>query len=167
MVTKVAKKLSPGTLAKNRERVRVWRREHPQEQAAQKKRYVEKHREAVRTRWREYAKSDQPGAIRGRIRRALKAKQKHKSTMYTRMRRAARKGAAEIVLTLEQWEAVKRVYRNKCAYCGREAKLTLDHVVALTRGGNHTVQNAVPACLSCNASKGVREPLIPLRILLL
>ena len=42
---------------------------------------------------------------------------------------------------------------NGCAYCGADAKLTLDHVVALNDGGLHVPSNLVGACGSCNSSK--------------
>jgi len=40
-----------------------------------------------------------------------------------------------------------------CSYCGADAKLTLDHVVALSDGGMHAPSNLVGACTSCNCSK--------------
>ena len=43
-----------------------------------------------------------------------------------------------------------------CTYCDKpiEAKTSIgDHVIPLSRGGSHTVDNLVPACLSCNSSK--------------
>jgi 5-methylcytosine-specific restriction endonuclease McrA len=44
-----------------------------------------------------------------------------------------------------------------CHYCGGEA-CELDHVVPVSRGGLHDVDNVVPACRGCNASKGARTP---------
>ena len=42
-----------------------------------------------------------------------------------------------------------------CLYCGRETKqLTLDHVVPRYRGGAHTWENVVSACITCNHRKG-------------
>lgn len=44
-----------------------------------------------------------------------------------------------------------------CAYCGRsDAPLTVDHVLALSRGGRHEIENLVPACRSCNSRKNAR-----------
>ena len=43
-----------------------------------------------------------------------------------------------------------------CTYCDEpiEAETSIgDHVIPLSRGGSHTVDNLVPACLSCNSSK--------------
>ena len=41
-----------------------------------------------------------------------------------------------------------------CAYCGAEDRIEVDHVVPIARGGDHDEMNLVPACRSCNASKG-------------
>ena len=41
-----------------------------------------------------------------------------------------------------------------CAYCGGTAQpLQRDCVLAISRGGRYTLDNVVPACRSCNASK--------------
>ncbi len=46
-----------------------------------------------------------------------------------------------------------------CQYCGKEAKqLTLDHVIPRFRGGQHTWENVVSACASCNRRKAGRTP---------
>lgn len=39
-----------------------------------------------------------------------------------------------------------------CAYCGAPAT-TADHVVPITLGGSHELDNLVPACSHCNTSK--------------
>lgn len=44
-----------------------------------------------------------------------------------------------------------------CAYCGAEAT-EIDHVLPVSRGGEHDINNVAPACRSCNASKGARTP---------
>ena len=41
---------------------------------------------------------------------------------------------------------------HDCVYCGVKAD-TIDHVVALARGGTDDMSNLVPACKSCNSSK--------------
>lgn len=42
-----------------------------------------------------------------------------------------------------------------CAYCGATAT-QVDHVIPYSRGGPTNLGNGVPACASCNASKGAR-----------
>jgi hypothetical protein len=52
-----------------------------------------------------------------------------------------------------------------CQYCGakegegrRGARLTWDHVLPQSRGGQNTWENLVTACTSCNSRKGNRTP---------
>lgn len=41
-----------------------------------------------------------------------------------------------------------------CAYCGAPSEhLQRDCVLPISRGGRYTLDNVVPACRSCNASK--------------
>ncbi|MBF8266582.1 MAG: endonuclease [Dehalococcoidia bacterium] len=49
--------------------------------------------------------------------------------------------------------------KHTCRYCGRETKqLTLDHVMPRYRGGAHSWENVVSACVSCNHRKAGRTP---------
>ena len=49
--------------------------------------------------------------------------------------------------------------RYTCQYCGRQTKeLTLDHIIPRRRGGEHTWENVVSACIPCNRRKGGRNP---------
>jgi 5-methylcytosine-specific restriction endonuclease McrA len=46
---------------------------------------------------------------------------------------------------------------HACQYCGRRGdRLTVDHVVPRSRGGDTTWTNVVAACLRCNLNKGNR-----------
>ena len=46
-----------------------------------------------------------------------------------------------------------------CQYCGKVTRqLTLDHVVPRYQGGQHTWENVVSACVSCNRRKAGRTP---------
>ncbi|WP_405000646.1 HNH endonuclease [Kitasatospora cathayae] len=51
--------------------------------------------------------------------------------------------------------AILRRWRYRCAYCDERAT-HLDHVVPLARGGADAESNVVPACASCNLSKGAK-----------
>lgn len=46
--------------------------------------------------------------------------------------------------------------RAKCVYCGEPAT-QVDHIVPVSKGGTDDVSNLVPACRSCNSSKGNRD----------
>ena len=46
-----------------------------------------------------------------------------------------------------------------CQYCGRQTRqLTLDHVIPRYRGGQHTWENVVGACMPCNRHKAGSTP---------
>lgn len=58
-----------------------------------------------------------------------------------------------------QWRAaIKRVWDNKCAYCGEppidSRSLTIDHVKPRAFGGEERTSNCIPACWECNQDKG-------------
>lgn len=46
---------------------------------------------------------------------------------------------------------------GRCVYCGERRELTKDHQRPLEHGGTYEADNIVPACRSCNASKGTRD----------
>lgn len=67
------------------------------------------------------------------------------------------RGATVVDFTDQQWHDMKEAYQNRCAYCGKQtSELERDHIVPLTRGGQHTRSNILPACKSCNSRKGNR-----------
>jgi 5-methylcytosine-specific restriction endonuclease McrA len=76
----------------------------------------------------------------------------------SRRARAARKRKRRVAavvndLTAAQWVAIKAAW-DGCAYCGAtDGPLQRDCVMAISRGGRYTIDNVVPACAACNASK--------------
>jgi len=68
-------------------------------------------------------------------------------------RRVKRVAASGSDLTDLQWFAILEAWAA-CAYCGADgAALQRDCVLPISRGGRYTLDNVVPACRSCNASK--------------
>jgi 5-methylcytosine-specific restriction endonuclease McrA len=54
-----------------------------------------------------------------------------------------------------------KISEGRCYYCGCQtspAKLTMDHVVPLTRGGLSTKNNLVACCKECNSKKKTMLP---------
>lgn len=69
----------------------------------------------------------------------------------------ARKRQLPNTLTESQWLNIKSYFHNKCAYCGKEIPLTQEHFIPVSKGGEYTHNNILPACQSCNSSKGNRN----------
>lgn len=62
-------------------------------------------------------------------------------------------------LTTKEWKNILLSQDNRCAYCRKKIdKLTIDHIVPLSRGGTHSKENVCGACLTCNLRKSARTP---------
>ena len=48
---------------------------------------------------------------------------------------------------------ITKKWKYKCAYCGSNKELTIDHVVPRSKGGTDFTKNVVCCCHSCNQSK--------------
>jgi hypothetical protein len=58
--------------------------------------------------------------------------------------------------TLREWGALKEKYNWICPLCQRkepEIKLTRDHIVPLSKGGESNIENIQPLCMNCNCQK--------------
>lgn len=71
----------------------------------------------------------------------------------SRQKRKARFKQLPATLTTEEWASIKESFNCKCAYCGKKNKLHQDHFVPLSKGGEYTHNNIIPACGRCNCSK--------------
>ncbi len=68
-------------------------------------------------------------------------------------KRKRRLDRVEHDLSDDQWCALTTAWGG-CAYCGaHDRPLQRDCVLPISRGGRYTLDNVVPACGSCNASK--------------
>jgi len=70
-------------------------------------------------------------------------------------RRALKSGntPAHRMLTGEQWDSILKASKGCCYWCGKRSKPTMDHVLPLSKGGQHTAENVVVSCMSCNLKK--------------
>ena len=72
-------------------------------------------------------------------------------------RRKRRMALVEHDLTPQQWATLQELWGG-CAYCGASDRaLQRDCVQPISRGGRYTLENIVPACGACNASKSNDE----------
>lgn len=57
------------------------------------------------------------------------------------------------------WQEAKAYFKNKCAYCGAETDLVIDHAIPINKAklGEHRIGNLVPSCNDCNVRKGNKD----------
>ena len=61
-------------------------------------------------------------------------------------------------VTPMEWREILGLTGGRCAYCGYQAKLVVDHFIPIIRGGQTVRGNLVPCCARCNSRKNDREP---------
>lgn len=136
---------------------------HREERRAYKRAYDAKHRASHRTY--NQVRRQNP-VVRARMIANAKAwrennrqRWQQRNNLASAKRRALLYQAPVNDLTLADWERRVAEFGGRCAYCGRQtAEIQQDHVVPVSRGGNHTRGNIVPACKPCNARKRDRTP---------
>lgn len=143
------------------ERFDRWKEENP-EKAKQvrhegSKRYRERHPEKVKESIRRYMQS--PKGRKKTAERNATEYYKLAHRLRESFYRAQKRGyiPKEGRLRPAEWYAAIEAFGSVCAYCGSATKLTIDHVVPISKGGQHRVGNVVPSCQSCNSSKGDRD----------
>lgn len=58
--------------------------------------------------------------------------------------------------TAFEWYDLCHKHGMRCALCGKKKKLTVDHVIPISRGGANDIGNIQPLCFSCNSKKRTR-----------
>lgn len=90
-------------------------------------------------------------------RRENKTKKKHTDFIGGQKRR----GEAAPSFSHQEWKECLIFFGGECAYCGgtprKGQRLTRDHLKPISEGGMTIQSNIVPACASCNSSKGAED----------
>lgn len=68
-------------------------------------------------------------------------------------RKAQDCGSIALMLLAEQLWSHWKCFDHRCAYCGDTGDLQIEHVIPISKGGEHHLGNIVPACQRCNSSK--------------
>lgn len=111
----------------------------------------EKYREQQR-KWR----VANPEKHRERMRRFREAN-RDKMIAYQQARVAAKRGNSGSY-TAQEWTDLCNQFGNRCLACGADdVKLTVDHVVPVSRGGSNDIENIQPLCHPCNSRKGTKS----------
>jgi len=116
--------------------------------------YVQANKEKL---YKKSASRDRENPV-AKKKRSEKYRKKNKASIAV-LRRMRKKQLVVGDLTTEQWSSVLEKYNYTCLCCGKkepEILITLDHIVPLSKGGEHTLSNVQPLCKSCNSSKNVK-----------
>lgn len=166
--------IKPENQCKLRERMVRWAQDNPEKAKAVARanylRYAERHPDHLKISQARHRKTEKYRQNQKRYRQTPQAKAYHREHQRMRRRllkgivsesnRGVRRRGTTQVLTVSQWQEVLEYFGHRCAYCnGAPERLEIDHIIPVTRGGQHTPDNVVPACRSCNARKGNR-PLV-------
>ncbi len=63
-------------------------------------------------------------------------------------------------LSKEDINQIEKRFEGKCAWCNKNIgeRITLDHFLAVSKGGSDCKSNLLPCCQSCNSSKSDSDP---------
>jgi hypothetical protein len=127
---------------------KAWVRANPEKKRAQDKAYYQANKAKILHNVRNWRETN-------------REKRREIARRYDSRRRAAGRRAL-CPLKAETKNARFRLFRNCCAFCGvnanhsrnaGSARLTVEHVLALTKNGLDEIDNIIPSCHSCNCSK--------------
>lgn len=146
---------------------RQWENRNKEHRKEYRKKYYQENKDIIlenHRKWRERNKENIKDYYENNREKILEQCKKHSKTEKGRAnhqransKRRARMKNIVNTLTVKEWLDILKEYKFKCAYCGKEFTLfnreTHDHVIPLSKGGNNTKENVVPACQSCNTRK--------------
>ncbi len=148
-----------------RDYMKRWREENPEEAKSRKATDHQKHKEKRLLKQKKYRERN-PGVMEKwkveNKERVLENRRRYNNANPDKQRvwrqnRRSRLKANGGQISHDEWKTKKEQYGGKCAYCGENGdRLTMDHVTPIISGGPPEIDNIVPACLSCNMSKGTK-----------
>lgn len=137
-----------------RRKTKVYYETHREKMIAAQTAWAKKHSASVNEKNRAWRKRN-PAKAKA-MRAAWEKAHPEEMRALRHLGRSRRRGASG-KFTPEQLRARFAFFGDRCAYCGTEGKLSIDHVIPLARGGSNWPANLRPACLKCNSSKCDRK----------
>lgn len=160
-------------------RAHEWRQRNPEREKANKeKQKVDPHAQAIKKAYqREYYQANRASFAaknaawqRQNPDKVAKAHRRYNET-HPEVRRRIKQSRLTYARSLpstftgQDWRSALVYFHGCCAYCGNPPSLfdtyTVlheEHFIAQINGGGYTPDNILPACQSCNLSKGERDP---------
>jgi 5-methylcytosine-specific restriction endonuclease McrA len=114
-----------------------YRKENKESLLRKKRDYYRENKEEILRKHREYAKTEQGKAVKKQIQTR---KRNRKQEIYSN-------------LSPEEWKCILKSFDSRCAYCGSNKDIQQDHIIPISRGGEHAPWNVIPCCSDCNRRK--------------
>lgn len=122
------------------------------------RRYRKEHPEKIRESCRRYRKKNYDKDKRKEYNKRWAKKYPEKFRHYLRAVSYRRRHASGSH-TLGEWENLKAQYDWICPACRKrepKVRLTVDHIIPLSKGGSNNIENIQPLCGSCNSRKNAK-----------
>ena len=68
----------------------------------------------------------------------------------------------QATVTADEWEEIQRKQKHRCIYCGQKLPLTMEHLIPISKGGQHIASNLAAACRPCNSRRSNHPNLLQL-----
>ncbi len=137
------------------QRERKYRQRHRTHSRTYQREWYVRHRGEVLARVTDYAQKH-PRKVREYKRRWEGRNEAHKRA--STARRRARLRGAPGAFTQRQWRELCARHDHRCALCGRRRRLSVDHIIPLSKSGSNFISNIQPLCLPCNLRKAGTVP---------
>lgn len=95
-----------------------------------------------------------------KLRLDIERKSRYKNKEKIRPTKNARQRIRNKILAEKKYlildKELRKIYNSPCFKCGSTENQSLDHIIPISRGGNHSVGNIMTLCFTCNASKNAK-----------
>lgn len=135
---------------RKREYHKIWRRDNTE--------YLRKYEREARSEYKRTYREQNADKLREQARAYDRSHSEERA--HNEKIRRTRKMQAEGSFTLVEWNRLCNYYDYTCLRCGRQEpdiKLTVDHVIPLSKGGSNDISNIQPLCHSCNSGKHTKN----------
>lgn len=150
-------------------RAKIWALKHPDWVKRRNKEYYIKHAEEYKLRAKKWAKDNREKRRAIVKKNDLKYKEKYslRSKIYLQnhpelVAERNHKRRMKIItnggnFTAKEWILLCEVNAYLCNICRQHKKMTVDHIIPLSKGGINSIENIQPLCATCNRTKGARD----------
>lgn len=137
-------------------KVRKWRSLNPEKVLGYGRKFHKNNRDACNASSSEWQKANPERAKENVYRWRRENPEKFRAITINRRARLAANGG---VISGDEIAAIVAQQKGRCAACRRRAKLEMDHITPVARGGPSDASNFQGLCRSCNARKSAKHPI--------